>query len=246
MGLGGWPLLLLQFLTRHNLISLFSRFTVDDADVSRARRGQFDNRARRAARRARAARACATGTQRSSQVLGLACELCALSVPLEHCRMSEDSVRGAQLARLQYATGDNAADRRADALALSNKLRCEYEHRSLEQDPMSCARCAKELVRCLTKQDVTDCYYHRGKLCAARNSRGVGVPRWSCCQLGEGAAGCQRGGRHKFEAVHPTFDSWFDNWATATGQGIAPMRVPSVQEVSLPLSSSVSLVVSND
>jgi hypothetical protein len=131
--------------------------------------------------------------------------------------MSEDSVRGAQLARRQYASGDNAADRRADAMALSNKLRCEYEHRSLEQDPMSCARCGKELVRCLTQQDVTDCYYHRGGLCAARSSS---VPRWSCCQLSESATGCQRGGRHKYEAVHPTFDSWFDNWATATGQGM--------------------------
>ena len=150
--------------------------------------------------------------------------------------MSVNSVRATQLAWLHYASGDNAADRRADALALRNKLRHEYEHRFLEQDPMACARCGKELVRCLTKQDVTDCYYHRGELCATstRNSRRAGVPRWSCCQLtGEGATGCQRGGRHKYEAIHPTFDYWFDNWATATGQGIdvARMRAPSAMSL---------------
>ena len=171
--------------------------------------------------------------------------VCVMLAPLHlrrYCRepaergMSVNSVRATQLAWLHYASGDNAADRRADALALRNKLRHEYEHRFLEQDPMACARCGKELVRCLTKQDVTDCYYHRGELCATstRNSRRAGVPRWSCCQLtGEGATGCQRGGRHKYEAIHPTFDYWFDNWATATGQGIdvARMRAPSAMSL---------------
>ena len=145
--------------------------------------------------------------------------------------MSAHSDREVQFARRQYASGDIAFDRRADALALRNKLRREYERRSSEQDPMACGRCGKELVRCLAKQDVTDCCYHRGELCATRKSRGVGVLRWSCCHLtGEGATGCQRGGRHKYEAIHPTFEDWFEHWATVTGQGSTHVHVPLQKE----------------
>ena len=162
--------------------------------------------------------------------------------------MSAHSDREVQCARRRYASGDIAFDRRADALALRNKLRREYERRSSEQDPMACGRCGKELVRCLAKQDVTDCCYHRGELCTTRKSRGMGVPRWSCCQLtGEGATGCQRGGRHTYEAIHPTFEDWFEHWATVTGQGSTHMCMPlctrdTQQMLSSPSPSSVLLV----
>jgi hypothetical protein len=140
--------------------------------------------------------------------------------------MSSSPANGAQLAaRLRYASGDNAADRRVDALALRSKLRREYERRPVDQDKLECARCGKPLVRCLARTDVTNCYYHRGELCDGRARRVPGAPRWSCCHLAADSTGCQLGGRHSYVAVHPTFDSWFASWATTTGQGIARDQV---------------------
>jgi hypothetical protein len=60
---------------------------------------------------------------------------------------------------------------------------------------------------------VTNCSYHRGELC---DGSGRQAAHWSCCRGAEDAAGCQLGGRHAYLAVHATFESWFDAWATVT------------------------------
>ena len=65
------------------------------------------------------------------------------------------------LARLRYASGDLASDRRADALALRPKLRAEYESRPAGQDPMRCEQCGKELARCLADGDATNCCHQK-------------------------------------------------------------------------------------
>ena len=112
------------------------------------------------------------------------------------------------LARLRYASGDLASDRRADALALRPKLRAEYESLPAGQDSMRCEQCGKELARCLADGDATNCCHHRGAL--EPPSAPPGTARlWSCCQGAEASVGCQLGGSHAYRAVHATYDSLF-------------------------------------
>ena len=119
--------------------------------------------------------------------------------------------------RVRFASGDVAADRRADALVLRGKLRREYDRRRRDQDGMQCSRCAKPLARCLAQRDVTNCCYHRGELCVGAGRQAA---HWSCCRGAEDTVGCQLGGRHAYLAVHSTFESWFAAWATVTDRAM--------------------------